>query len=67
VRIVTRDGRSAEYLQPTRKGDPDAPLTDSDLNAKFLELAQPVLGEDKAVRLLDRIWSLENMPSIRSL
>lgn len=64
---MTRDGRSGTFLQPTRKGDPDAPLTDSDLNTKFLELAQPVLGEDKAVRLLDRIWSLENMPSIRSL
>lgn len=67
VRIVTRDGRCSEHLQPTRKGDPDAPLSDHDLNAKFLELAQPVLGEDKAARLLERIWTLETLPSVRAL
>ena len=67
VRIVTRNGRQGEFLQPTRKGDPDAPLSDKDLNAKFLELAQPVLGDGAANRLLQRIWQLESMPSVRSL
>lgn len=67
VRIATRDGRSGEFLQPTRKGDPDAPLSDIDLNAKFLELAQPVLGKDEAARLLERIWTLETLPSVRTL
>lgn len=67
IRIVTHDGRSREFLQPTRKGDPDAPLSDSDLSAKFLELAEPVLGPDKAASLLSRIWALESMPDIREL
>ena len=64
---MTHDGHSREFLQPTRKGDPDAPLSDSDLSAKFLELAEPVLGPDKAASLLDRIWTLESMPDIRDL
>jgi hypothetical protein len=67
VRIVTHDSRQGEFLQPTRKGDPDAPLSDSDLSAKFLELAEPVLGAEKAVALLNRIWTLEALPHIRAL
>jgi 2-methylcitrate dehydratase PrpD len=59
VAIATRDGRSAEHLQPTRKGDPDAPLTDRELEAKYLELAAPVIGEAKARELLERLWRLE--------
>lgn len=67
VTIQTRDGRKGEFLQPTRKGDPDAPLSDNALDAKFLELTQPVLGDAAARRQLDRIWQLEALPSVRSL
>jgi 2-methylcitrate dehydratase PrpD len=59
VAIVARDGRRAEHLQPTRKGDPDAPLTDRELEAKYLELAAPVIGEARARELLARLWRLE--------
>jgi len=59
VAIVARDGRSGEHLQPTRKGDPDAPLTDGELEAKYLELAAPVIGEARARELLARLWRLE--------
>ena len=54
---ITAGGRREEFLQPTRKGDPDAPLTDADLNDKFLELAAPVLGATQAKRRLDELWS----------
>jgi 2-methylcitrate dehydratase PrpD len=59
VSIVARDGRRAEHLQPTRKGDPDAPLSDPELEAKYLELAAPVVGDARARELLARIWRLE--------
>ena len=54
---ITARGRREELVQPTRKGDPDMPLTDADLNDKFLELAAPVLGEAVAHRRLDELWS----------
>jgi 2-methylcitrate dehydratase PrpD len=54
---ITAGGRREELLQPTRKGDPDAPLTDADLNDKFLELASPVLGAAQAKRRLDELWA----------
>ena len=64
VAIEARDGRREEFLQPTRIGDPDAPLQDAQLDAKYLELAGPVLGEAKAKELLDRLWRLEALKSL---
>ena len=59
VTMETADGRKTEYFQPNRKGDPELPLTDRDLEAKYLELAVPVLGAAKAQALLDRLWALD--------
>jgi 2-methylcitrate dehydratase PrpD len=56
VAIEARGGRRGEWLQPTRKGDPDAPLSDAELEDKFLELASPVLGVAPAKGLLSRLW-----------
>jgi 2-methylcitrate dehydratase PrpD len=64
VAIEARDGRREEFLQPTRIGDPDAPLSDAQLDAKYLELAGPVLGEAKAKALLGRLWRLEALKSL---
>ena len=60
VAFVARDGRQEEFLQPTRVGDPDAPLSDAQLDEKYLELAVPVIGEGKARALLQKLWKLES-------
>ncbi len=65
VAMVARDGREEQYLQPMRIGDPEAPLSDAQLDDKYLELAVPVLGEAKARELLGRLWTLESAPSLR--
>ena len=52
-------GRREEWLQPTRIGDPDAPLSDRALEEKYFELATPVIGEAKAKEVLARLWRLE--------
>jgi 2-methylcitrate dehydratase PrpD len=56
---ITARGRREEHLQPTRIGDPDAPLSDAQLEEKYLELAAPVLGREKAQALLARLWRLD--------
>ena len=56
---ITARGRREELLQPTRKGDPDLPLSDSELADKYMELAAPVLGRAAAEELLARLWRLE--------
>lgn len=64
VEIELTDGRRLAHFQPTRKGDPEMPLSDAELNDKFLELATPVLGDVKARALLERLWRLEMEKSL---
>lgn len=64
VSIEARDGRREEFYQPTRIGDPDAPLSDAQLEAKYLELAGPVLGEAAAKARLGRLWRMEALDSL---
>ena len=56
---ITARGRREEFLQPTRKGDPEMPLSDRELEAKFVELAAQVAGKARANKLLERLWRLE--------
>lgn len=67
VRITLRDGREHECLQPTRKGDPELPLTDRDLDDKFMELTSPVVGEGRAQALLTRLWRIDASTDLRTL
>jgi 2-methylcitrate dehydratase PrpD len=64
VEIETNDGRKLAHFQPTRKGDPEMPLTDQELDDKFLELAAPVIGEAGARALLAELWRTEKLASV---
>jgi 2-methylcitrate dehydratase PrpD len=64
VEIELADGRKLAHFQPTRKGDPEMPLTDEELNDKYLELAAPVLGEPAARALLADLWALETLKNV---
>jgi 2-methylcitrate dehydratase PrpD len=64
VTITLRDGRRFVHLQPDRKGDPELPLSDADLEGKLLELASPVIGEPEARALLARIWALQTSETL---
>jgi 2-methylcitrate dehydratase PrpD len=63
VDITLKDGRRLHHHQPTRKGDPDMPLTDADLAAKFLELVGPPLGDGAAHDLLATLNAAETLSS----
>jgi len=64
VEIETNDGKKFAHFQPTRKGDPEMPLTDEELNDKYLELATPVLGDAAARALLELLWRTEKLPNV---
>jgi hypothetical protein len=40
------------------------PLSDRELEQKFMELAAPVAGEAPAKKLLERLWRLEAEPRL---
>ncbi|MAN80821.1 MAG: 2-methylcitrate dehydratase, partial [Magnetovibrio sp.] len=67
VEIETTDGRIVSHYAPTRKGDPDAPLSDMELEDKYRDLATAVLGADGAESLLAAIWSIDTLDSARDL
>ena len=59
ITMTLRSGEVIEQFAPYRKGDPEAPLSDAELDSKFLELASPVIGDDPARELLAKLWSIE--------
>lgn len=67
VELHLSDGRIVQHHRPTRKGDPDDPMTDADLTAKFHALADPVLGEASAHRLASDLLNLDQIDNIREL
>lgn len=60
ITIATVDGRRLTHLQPNRKGDPEQPLSDAELDSKLIELASPVIGSEQARALLARLWTLDS-------
>ena len=64
VTITLKDGRALNRHQHTRKGDPDAPLTDQDLSDKFLELTSDAIGAAAAKALLQQLWEGSTLPGI---
>lgn len=66
VAVTTAAGDVLEHFAPYRKGNPESPLSDAELNDKFDELAGPVLGRARAQTLRDAVWRLDAMP-VRAL
>lgn len=61
VELTSADGMTVEVFAPHRRGDPEAPLSDEDINGKFLELAEPVIGSQAAAVLLQRLWRMDEL------
>jgi 2-methylcitrate dehydratase PrpD len=60
--IALNDGRVIEHFQQTRKGDPEDPLTDAELVAKFAELTSGCLAPEAAAALRNLILSGDRVP-----
>ena len=67
VEIETIEGKHFRHHSPTRKGDPDNPLTDEELSAKYRELVIPVIGEAAADQLLTTLWELEKLGDVTGI
>lgn len=67
VRITDRGGRGREQLRLTRKGDPDDPLSDAELRAKYDELVVPFLGAQRAASIAAALWDLPCLARVRGL
>jgi 2-methylcitrate dehydratase PrpD len=62
VTLTLTDGRALTREIPHNKGTPARPMSDDEIEAKFLELATPHIGEDPARRVAEMCWHLEEQP-----
>jgi 2-methylcitrate dehydratase PrpD len=60
--IRLEDGRTIEHFQQTRKGDPEDPLSDAELLAKYAELTAGCLAPETADGLRDLILLGDDLP-----
>lgn len=60
--VQLKDGRRLSHFQPSRRGDPDNPISRADLSAKFQELVAPVLSEAELERLRRTILDGTDLP-----
>ena len=58
VTAILKDGRSEHVFVEHAIGSLEKPLTDVQLEAKFRELARPVLGNDRTDELIASCWKL---------
>jgi 2-methylcitrate dehydratase PrpD len=64
--ILLRDGRTLSASGDGFRGAPDTPMSDAELDAKFLALSSS-LGEDKSRRLLDDLRRLDDCKDVTAL
>jgi 2-methylcitrate dehydratase len=68
-RIVVRlrDGSVLEEGADSSRGKPDLPMTDDEFSAKFMTMARKVLPGPEAEKMLDLLWSLQELPKLDEL
>jgi len=67
VEISLKDKRVVSGHVDFPKGDMRKPMTEVELIAKFSDLTRPVIGEEKSKRVMDTIFALEKLDSIKKL
>jgi 2-methylcitrate dehydratase len=67
VTVETKDGGVYQGDADNVSGPLINPVADGEVERKFLNLTEPVLGPDRARSALDRLWRLEELDDIGSL
>jgi len=61
VEIIFNDGTTQSITVNSATGSPDNPVTDDQLNDKFMLLVKDILGYRKTKELLDTLWEIEKI------
>jgi 2-methylcitrate dehydratase PrpD len=65
--VVLKDGRTLDKFVEHVVGSIERPMSDADLEAKFMGLADGVLPAVQARRLMDLCWKVETLPNVAQL
>lgn len=68
IEVVTKSGKTIQRFSDDRyRGGPDNPLSDEELEGKFMNCVSGILSDAQTRKVLDSIWSLDTLPSARGL
>lgn len=66
VTITLTDGTTHSWTTAHNRGTPGNPMPDDEIEAKFLDLAAPVIGP-AAKELVERCWRLDEEPDVEPI
>ena len=61
IEVTTRSGRRFTERADYPKGHAQNPMTDADIETKFRDLAEDVLGKVRAAGALETLWRLDEV------
>lgn len=64
VEVGLKDGQTAKHAVSGPKGEPDLPMSEQELEDKFVGLAQLAVGEQRARALSEQLMGLENLADV---
>jgi len=67
VHLYLKDGRKLTHRTDKSKGNPEFPLSDDEVSAKFLDCASVCLSRSQADTLLQKLWDLDSAASMREI
>ncbi|MEX2451482.1 MAG: MmgE/PrpD family protein [Rhodospirillales bacterium] len=67
LEIATKDGRVLRHHTRAVRGTPANPMPRAEVEEKALDLTVPILGVPRANKLIDTIWHIERLKSVRPL
>jgi 2-methylcitrate dehydratase PrpD len=67
VHVTMRDGTVFKSERHQANGDPETPLSDTEISEKYFGLAEPVIGAERAGQIHQMITRLEKQPNVSEL
>jgi 2-methylcitrate dehydratase PrpD len=67
VEIDLADGRTVRHHAKAVRGTPDNPMTTKEIDDEAIDLMAPIIGEDRASKLVAAVRTLEQLRSVRDL
>jgi 2-methylcitrate dehydratase PrpD len=67
VEVTTQGGRQLREHVRAVRGTPDNPMDRREVETKAEGLLAPVLGAERARAVVQQIWQVERVPSVRAL
>lgn len=64
VHIALRDGRKLDIRVLDPKGETENPMSDADLERKFVANCEPILGKPRCEQLLGQVWRFDELSNV---